>query len=359
MPFLPPEALVDRADISAAATQAIHLARRGDPRAGLVLVQKARLRAQDLDMPSGEVEALNAAALVHHMSRNPIAAAAAALDARDLARRTGDASLQGHARVTLAIAGYDLEAEVDVEPELEACIAAAVEARDGALECRARLAYAVVLGDRERFGEAHVQLIAALQMSAGEGCTSTPARILANLANLHRKRALHALARNAQAEAFEQCTAALDAAARAEKQAAAEGYLGARIDALAIAGCVHALRGDDRTARVHLGDSVALARASRYGQFAVWVLCELGRLELRARDAAAARAAFAEGLDHALELRPCRKITTALEGLAEAAALRGDREGTRLWREQANAEARVFDAARVDTRRQLETAAAA
>ena len=100
MPFLPPEALADADSIAVAAERAIALARGGDTRAALNLALQARRRAQGLEIDVGEIEALNAAAMVHLIRGDTIAAVASALDACELARRTGDRSRYGHALVS-------------------------------------------------------------------------------------------------------------------------------------------------------------------------------------------------------------------------------------------------------------------
>ena len=75
MPFLPPEALADADSIAVAAERAIALAKGGDTRAALNLALQARRRAQGLEMGQGEIEALNAAAVVHLIRGDSIAAA--------------------------------------------------------------------------------------------------------------------------------------------------------------------------------------------------------------------------------------------------------------------------------------------
>ena len=358
MPF-PAEGLAGPEEITVAAARAIQLARNGDPRSGLVLVLRARSRAQALDLPSGEAEALNAAAIVHHMRRDPVAAAAAAIDARDLARRTGDRSLLGHARVTLAVSACNLETGIAVEDELLACVEDALDRDDEVLQVRARVALSVVLGDAGRFDEAQAHLECALGITCDGGAGTTPARILANLANLHRKRALAAHSEGDAAAVRRHGEATIAAARKACARAAAEGYLGARIDALAIEGGAHALLGDVDSARERLDESLAVARASRCGPFATWVLCELGRLELRCGNALAAREAFREALEHAREVRPSRKVIMACEGLSEAEALMGDHEAALRWGDRSLEETRLFHRARLETRHQLAVEAAA
>src|SRR5262245_35978860 len=121
MPFLPPEALGDERSIAAAAARAISLAKGGDTRAALNLALQARRRAQGLDMGPGELEALNAAAIVHLIRGDSISAVAASMDACGIARRHGAEVRYGHAFVSLKLAAYNLGACDDVTGQLARC----------------------------------------------------------------------------------------------------------------------------------------------------------------------------------------------------------------------------------------------
>jgi hypothetical protein len=121
MPFLPPEALADEASIAEAAARAITLARCGEPRAALNLALQARRQAQSLETVRGELEALNAAAVVHLIRGDAVAAVATAIDARDLARRAADRSLLAQSVVSLQMSAFILGAGADVHATLREC----------------------------------------------------------------------------------------------------------------------------------------------------------------------------------------------------------------------------------------------
>ena len=91
MPFLPPEALGDEASLVAMSERAVTLARRGETRPAINLALQARRQAQAIESVRGELAALNAAAMVHLIRGDAVAAVAAAIDARDLrvARASG------------------------------------------------------------------------------------------------------------------------------------------------------------------------------------------------------------------------------------------------------------------------------
>lgn len=358
MPFLPPEALASGDDIVAAAAQAVRLARRGDARSGLVLAHQARTRARDLEIETGELEALNAAAIVHLMRRDVVSAVAASLDACHLGRQRGDRSLLGHARVTLAVAASELEACDCPLAVLRECAQQARWHGDACLQARARTAVGVVLGDRGSFEEAGLELARALLLARSCDCATTPARVTANLANLHRKRARAYVGASDREPTREACAEARETALRAAALARQDDEITTRIDALGIAGAAAALAGDTGQAREDLEASIALGRAARASGAITWVLCELGRLEIGAGRLPAARGAYLHALDLASEMRPSRNVAAACHGLADVAHAGGDEVGERHWRERARVEADEFERLRDQTRLQLRGLAA-
>jgi tetratricopeptide (TPR) repeat protein len=353
MPFLPPEALADEASIAATSARAVVLARCGDTRAALNLALQARRQARSLESTRGELEALNAAAMVHLIRGDAVSAVAASLDARELARRSGDLPQSGQASVSLQMSAFILEVGDESLGELRTCVEQGRETGDAALELRARLALGVVLGDRGRFDAAAYEFERALTLARDFPQAGSPARITANMANLHRKRAVRLADGGFEARALRECRVALEVARRACELAAAEEEISVEIDALAIAGCVTELSGDAARSRVLLRESIALGRASRCPSAIVWVLCELGRVALAEGDLDEAGSAFARAWDLACDLRPSRKIGKACLGLAEVAARMGDPAGALAWREHAAEEYAAFEIARLQTRRQV------
>jgi tetratricopeptide (TPR) repeat protein len=354
MPFLPPEALADEASIAGAAARAVALARSGDPRAALNLALQARRQAQGLESVRGELEALNAAAMVHLIRGDPVSAVASAIDARDLAQRSGERSLLGQALVSLQMSAFILGAADDVHRVLRACTRDAREHGDAAVEARARTALGVVLGDSGHFDAAAYEFGHALRLARGlPPSIASAARVTANLANLHRKRAAAYFAQGFEAKAMRECALAISVAREACRLAASEGSVSVEIDALAIQGCAHDQRGEPARARLLLREAIALGRGARCPSAIVWVLCELARLSLAAGDLEEAAGAYSEALDLSRELRPSRKIASACFGLAEVAARAGDTFAAARWREQGAEEAAAFEIASLQTRRQI------
>jgi tetratricopeptide (TPR) repeat protein len=354
MPFLPPEALADEASIAEAAARAVTLARRGEARAALNLALQARRQAQGLETARGEMEALNAAAMVHLIRGDAVSAVASAIDARDLAQRAGDRSLLGQALVSLQMSAFILGAGEGVHATLRECTREALEHGDVGVEVRARNALGVVLGDGGHFDAAAYEFDRALQLGSElPASVSSSARITANIANLHRKRATACFAGGFEARALRECGLAISVAHEACCLAAAEGSTSVEIDALAIRGCAHEQRGEPARARLLLRESIALGRGARCLSAIVWVVCELARMCLAAGDLQEAADAYAEALDIARELRPSRKIAAACFGLAEVAARAGDTQAAARWREQGAEEAAAFEIASLQTRRQI------
>ena len=182
---------------------------------------------------------------------------------------------------------------------------------------------------------------------------ASPARITANIANLHRKRAGAYLAQGYEAKGLHECGLTIKVGREACRLAALEGAVSVEIDALAISGCAYEQRGEPARARVMLRESIALGRGARCPSAIVWVMCELARMSLAAGDMEDANAAYAEVLDLARELRPSRKIAAACFGLAEVAARQGEVAEAQRWRERGAEEAAAFEIASLQTRRQI------
>ena len=352
MPFPQPEGLADDAPPAAVAARAVEMAREGDPRAALALAQRARRRAHQLG--TGEAEALNAAAVVHLIRGDPISAVAAAIDAAHLAHRLGARAPLWHARVSLGVAANALGARDDVCLLLSRCVEEAIGQGDAELEVRSRVALGIALGDAWSFSAAQTEFARSLLIARIRPTGTSPARITANVANLHRKRAGALAAAHYEEEAVRECRESVSVAQRACVIAIEEGSLTILIDALAIHGCVLAQLGRPEHARALLAESAALGTSRRCRSPLPWVLCELGSVALELGDVPAARQAYTEALAIASELTPSRKIDAACHGLADVEARLGDGSAALKWRTRASEEAGAFDRARLQTRRQLE-----
>jgi len=337
MPFLPPEALGDERSLTDASRHAVELARAGSLRAGLALASHARRHARSLETVHGEVEALNAAAIVHLIRGDAICAAAAAIDATQLARATDDPVLVGHARLSLAMARLTLGIPGDHCEHLAAIAASA--SGDAAFEIRARVTLGIALGDAGRFDEAEVEFRAALSLGRNHESTTTPARIVTNIANLGRKRAM------AAAEPREIALACADGiwhAHWARSLAMEEGGVPVIVDALAVHGALLVRKGNPREGAALLREAIATGRTHRCHTPLAWILCELGGLLLDFGDLAGAHEAYGEALEIGVQLTPSRKVEAACNGIARVEERSGDAEAAAVWRARAAAEAEAY-----------------
>lgn len=352
-PFLPPEAWADHRTIAAAAAEAIAVARKGDARRGLALALHARQQALGLESEAGELAALNAAAIVHAIRGDHMAAVAAGIDAHDLAVKHGDRRILAHTLVTMSSAAFALGALSGARAALERSIVLGLEAGDRDVEFRARIALGVALGDLGEFDGAATEFTCALHLVREHRDSTSAARIVANLANVHLKRASRLFAEADGIGALRECAEAEQVARRALSLATDEANLPVQVDALGIRGRAKELQGDRAGGLALLGDAARLAREARFRQPLPWLLCEGARLALASGDVRSARDAYQEALEVATELRPSTRIEDACLGLAEVSARMGDTLGARRWRERAATESQDFDRQRRQTRAQV------
>ena len=350
-PFLPPEALSDERTIAAAAAHAVGLARAGHARRGLALALQARHQAHGLESEAGELAALNAAAICHGIRGDHASAAAAGIDAFELAQRLGNERVRDDALITLCNAACSLGLKSEARALLPRLVRTAAAA-DPELELRARVAFGLVLGELAEFDCAERQFTHALGLIRLHGCAS-PARIGANLANLHRKRAEHGFANGATAEARAACALAQEGAQRALADAIGEANALVEVDALAILAHVHMLLDDATQAHACFERAATRAKAARARGSLAWILVELGLVRLGLGAIDAARDALQEALEAAIEYQPSARVAQACRALGACDHAQGDQLGERRWQERAAAEDADFERARAHTRRDL------
>lgn len=351
--FLPPEALIDSRTIGAAAQQAIDAARRGDIARGLAIALQAREQARGLEIEAGELAALNAAAIVHAIRGDPIAAAASAIDAHALAVRLGEHAAAGHALVTLAGSALALGLAEDARVALGRALARALAGRDSTLEVRTRVALGVALGDLGEFGSAEREFTLSMEVARRTGDSANPATLLANLANLHCKRGAQRRGRGESAEAALEGIQAEVVGRRALEVAASQGNAPVQVDATAVMARSRDLQGDAAGAMRGYESAARVARAAGCRARMPWFLLELGRLRLEAGDLAGARAACEEALQAAGDLRPSAKLSGACAALARIERCLGDEVGARRWERRGAEESDRLEDLRREVRSQL------
>jgi tetratricopeptide (TPR) repeat protein len=337
--FLPPEALSDGPTLAAAAAHAVALARTGNSRKGLALALHARQQARGLEIEAGEVAALNAAAVVHSMRGDHIAAVAAGIDAYELAKRLGERRGMGHAMVTLSQSAFTLGALPEAVAALESCLDQAVSDLDPNLEIRARNALGIVHGDLGDFAAADRELTRALVLVQVHRDAQCPSRILANVANLRCKRARRHAEAGRTEEAHADCGTASRLAGDAVQLAIAEPNVPVQIDALAIQGRASDLCAAPREALKRLATACEIGLSTRCRTPLPWILCERGRIHLSLGEGLEARGLYEVALETAQELRPSTKVAEACAGLSQVERALGNEVGARRWSERAAVEA--------------------
>jgi tetratricopeptide (TPR) repeat protein len=283
-----------------------------------------------------------------------ISAVAAAIDAHDLARRLGDRSTEGHARVSLCYAGFYLGTHVDAEADLRRCLDQAIAEGDAGLEIRARVGLGIVLGELGKFEMAPTHFRRALTLAHEHPNFTPPACIAVNMANLHLKSGSARLASGHADDARVELVESARMAREAFDLAVREEGVPASVDALGVRACALELLGAGDKALALLAYAVSLGNESGARSAVLWILCELGRMRLHAGLFDGARAAYAQALDAASALRPSAKIHLACAGIAEAEEKLGRAESAAQWRARAASEEADFEVWRRDTRWQLD-----
>ena len=334
--------------------RAIAAARKGDLKEALHLAQQAWQGARERKDERAIVEATNAASIVHMIRGDSISAVAAAIDAHQLARRLGERSLQGHARVNLCYSGFHLGTHADAETDLRRCVEQAVADQDTGLEIRARVGLGIVLGEIGKFETAPTHFRRALKLAGEHPEYTPPACITVNLARLHLKSGGARLAAGHAEEARIELLESARIADEAYKLALEEEGIPASIEALGVRACALDLLGARDKALALLAYAVALGGETGARSAMLWVLCELARIRLLAGLHDGARAAYVHALDIASGLRPSARIHVLCQGIAEAEENLGRHESAAQWRSRAVQEEAEFDRWRRDTRWQME-----
>jgi tetratricopeptide (TPR) repeat protein len=334
--------------------KAVAAARRGDLREALHIAQLAWQGARERKDERGVLEATHAASMVHMIRGDSISAVAAAIDAYELARRLGESSLQGHARVNLCYVGFYLGTLDEAEADLRGCVEQAVRASDIGLEIRARVGLGIVLCETGRFEAAPSHFRKALKLSEEHPGYTPPACITVNLANLHLKSGTARIASGQREEAQLELVESARIAEQGFRLAMRDEGIPAGIDALGVRACALDLLGARDKALALLAYAVTLGDSMSTRSAVLWILCELARIRALAGLHDGARAAFTQALDIASGLRPNAKIHLACAGIAHAEAKLGRDASAAQWRARAVAEEAEFERWRRDTRWQLQ-----
>lgn len=342
-----PDAWEDLAEAALAA------ARRGDTRQALGLLHGGIEAARGTGERRGEVIAMNCAALVHSIRGDYWASLAGSIDAFFLARTEHDRLGMARAMATLAGA-LCLMTPLDNEIGMlfSALKVSEVEG-DLRLQARVHSLLGIVLGDIQRFDEAEVHFDMAMVLAACDKADFDRWRVVANQANLLRKRAQAAGGRGAPDECREYCRRGLEIIGPVEEHCRDHGKQSICIDAMAITGLIHLQDGDDVAAAQKLGAAWQLAVGRKHRAVLPFLGLQIGRLEMNAGQAGSAEATVTEALREAAVYRPSPKAAALCELMAELRLRRGDERGAAHWRSDAIKAGGEFDALKREARRQM------
>lgn len=341
----------------AIADSALNLGRRGETREALAMLQQAIEQARQAGDRRGETIALNGAALMHSIRGDYWSALASSMDAFVMARAAQDRRCMAHA-LTMLAGALLLMTPIDSEIALlHAALKIAETEEDLRLQVRIHNLLGILLGDLERFGQAEVHLDLALVLADCSKDGDTAAfdrwRLMANIANLLRKRAQSAARAGMAAEAAEHCAAGLELIGRVEIHCIEYGKVPILLDALRISAMLLAVQGrvDLAHAKFVAAWKLAIERRQRSALPALGVdiarmLIDDGRLD-------AAEITLAEALREAALYRPSPKAAGLCELMAEVEGGRGDRRAEAQWLKDALIAHNEFEVLKREARRQM------
>lgn len=328
------------------AREAVDVALAGDIKRGLSMALDARHCARNAGDARAELAALNATARCHSLRNDSIAALSVGIDAASLAQKLGDRLALAHAFCAIANTAFTLQL---LEESVDICARAVEDSmrlRDNDLECRARQAYGVILGDLKRFGEAREQLHLALAAAERDGRLALQYRVQGNLASLLRKEARFHAANGDELRKQAACSAALAAASTLVERAKPQKLYSLEMNMTSLAGEIHGLQGDVESALAETRLAIELAaRAKQPSNIPPAALRLAAFLQSRG-ELVDALAVLKVGLEAAEGLRPTFRIAELCEMIGKVEQQRGDADAASSWQQRAAVERQSFAAER-------------
>lgn len=332
---------------------ALDIGRRGDTRGALTMLQHGIEAARIAGERRGEIMAMNGAALMHSIRGDFWASLAGSIDAFFLAQQHQDRRGMAHAMAMLAGALL-LMAPIDSEIGLlRTALKIAEEERDLRLQIRILNLLGIVLGDLNRFDEAEAHLDLSMVLAEGDHAGFDRWRVLANIANLQRKRAQAAAESNSPISCAEYSASGLDLITRVEDHCREHGKVPILLDALRIAGMLQAVRGQLDLATTKYAAAWDLAIEKKQRSVLPALGMEIGRMELESGRLNGAESTLSDALREAAQYRPSPKAAGLCELMARLQKARGDERGETHWLKEAAVARTDFEALKLEARRQL------
>ncbi|MEP7156566.1 MAG: hypothetical protein ABI905_12385 [Betaproteobacteria bacterium] len=334
------------------ADAALDLGRVGDSRGALLMLQRGIDTARLAGEPRGETIVLNGVALLHSIRGDFWASLACSVDGFFLSQKHGDRCGMAHAMTMLAgalLLMTPIESEVGL---LRSALAIAEDERDMRLQVRIHNLLGIVLGDLKRFDEAEVHLDLGLVLSECDKSGFDRWRVLANVANLHRKRAEAVSVENAQLCA-EFCAGGLALIQRVVEQCREHGKVPILLDALRISAMLQALNGREDLATAQYAAAWTLAMEKKQRSVLPSLGIEIARRELESGRLNGAETTLTDALREAAQYRPSPKAAKLCELMAQLHRARDDERGEAHWMSEAARARDEFEALKREARQQL------
>ena len=280
-------------------------ARAGLPHDGLAAVKEAIKLAQSHQLVRERAEAMDAASMCHYFRGDYLMAIASGLDAYQGFAGNDQYVPMGHTLATVAAACKEIRASDLAIEALNGCLEIAGRAGDVFLEARSRNMLGMVFTEMQRFDDAEAEFNHSRGCLAGMGETSHLPKVLANQAEILKRRADTAAAVNQPDRAaglLLQATCVLDEAVAVARSDGNDYEVADKTTMLAE---YHRLLGDHDVAARLVGEALEMATRLKHPQIIIEGHLGQGKILLDQRDhhAAAARLKRALELARDAELR--------------------------------------------------------
>lgn len=332
---------------------ALAVARQGDTREALAMLQNGMDVARRGDDRAGEIAMLNGAAVVHSIRGDYWASMAGSIDAFFLARTAGD-RLGMAAAMTMLAGSLLLMTPIDSEIGiLRAALRMSEEEQDARLQTRIHNLLGIVLGDLGRFGESELHLDMAAVLAQNQAPGFDKWRVLANAANLLRKRAQAARQQGDFHGCAQYCAQGLERIGRVEAHCRETGKTPVLLDAISITALLHLQNADHQAACAKFESAWKLAVETRTRSVLPFLGMEIAKLDLLADQLESAEATLSQALGEAAFYRPSPKAAGLCELMAVVQRRRGDERGEAHWQAEARKARAAFDALKTEARAQM------
>jgi tetratricopeptide (TPR) repeat protein len=169
-------------------------ARAGLADEGLANAQKSIELAERHHLDKSKADALNAAAMCHYFRGDHLMTIACGIDAYQAFANHSEHAKMGHILTTIAASCKEVNALDLAEQALRASMTIADRANDRFLKSRAQNMLGIMLGQQHQFEEADTLLSQSIESLLAIDMQQHVPKVIANRGNLHKKKAVAAIA---------------------------------------------------------------------------------------------------------------------------------------------------------------------